>query len=290
MRYNSKIQKAIELAIQTHELDQKQKRKGKDIPYVTHPLTVGLILSLAGANDDLVIAGLLHDTIEDSIEEKKVTKEMITEQFGNNVMQLVLSVTEQDKTLSWEVRKAEALEHIKTFSHDSLMLKSADLISNTREIISDYEKEGDEMFIKFNAPKEKIIGAYTNAMSAILEKWSDNPLSSDLNDLVKKFNSMQRPETDFYLTSEELKEKHIVYVACEDEENCGFLVEFKYPNCTFFFCKEDKMGFNIDLNTVAEDGVLCKQHGEMERYNVLIEDNVCPSCNKYTMSVLSAKN
>ncbi|MCX6747380.1 MAG: hypothetical protein NTW98_00295, partial [Candidatus Nomurabacteria bacterium] len=158
------------------------------------------------------------------------------------------------------------------------------------EIISDYEKDGDAMFSKFNAPKEKIIKAYTNAMGAILEKWPDSPLAPDLNDLVEKFNSIQGSETDFYLTSEELKERRIVYVACEDEENCGFLVEFKYPNCTFFFCKEHKMGFNIDLNTVTEDGVLCKQHGEMERYNVLTEDNVCPSCNKYTMSVLSAKN
>ncbi|MCX6747825.1 MAG: HD domain-containing protein, partial [Candidatus Nomurabacteria bacterium] len=127
MIYTQKIEEAITLAIKTHEIDEKQKRKGKDIPYITHPLTVGLILSLAGASEDVIIAGILHDTLEDSINEYKVTKEMIAEQFGDNVMQLVLSVTEQDKSLSWEVRKAEALEHIKTFSHDSLMLKSADL-------------------------------------------------------------------------------------------------------------------------------------------------------------------
>ena len=133
MIYTEKIEEAIRFSIQTHELDEKQKRKGKDIPYITHPLTVGLILSLAGASEDVVIAGILHDTIEDSV----VTKEMIALQFGENVMQLVLSVTEQDKSKSWEVRKAEALEHIKTFSHDSLLLKSGDIISNTREILAD---------------------------------------------------------------------------------------------------------------------------------------------------------
>jgi len=41
----SKIQKAIKFAVKTHEVYQKQARKGKDVSYITHPLTVGLILS-----------------------------------------------------------------------------------------------------------------------------------------------------------------------------------------------------------------------------------------------------
>ncbi len=190
MIYTRKIEEAIILAIKTHEIDEKQKRKGKDIPYITHPLTVGMILSLAGASEDVVIAGILHDTLEDSIESNKVTKEMIAEQFGDNVMRLVLSVTEQDKSLSWEERKAEALEHIKTFSHDSLLLKSADLISNTREIIADYEKDGDEMFSKFNAPKEKVLGAYMDAMNMILSVWSEVPTAEDLKDILIKLDKI----------------------------------------------------------------------------------------------------
>ena len=49
MIYTKKIQEAIHFSIAVHEEPVKQKRKGKDVPYVTHPLTVGLILSLAGA-------------------------------------------------------------------------------------------------------------------------------------------------------------------------------------------------------------------------------------------------
>lgn len=288
MIYTKKIEEAIKVSIQTHELDEKQKRKGKDIPYITHPLTVGLILSLANASEDVVIAGILHDTIEDSIEEKKVTKEMIVNQFGDNVMNLVLSVTEEDKSKSWEVRKAEALEHIKAFSHDSLLLKSADVIANIREILDDYKQDGDAMFNKFNAPKEKILESSIKTIKAILEMWPESPLAEDLADLIEKFKTLNSPEIDNYLTSDQLKERRIVYVACEDEENCGFIVEFKFPNCTFFYCKEHKMGFNIDLDTVNDAGVDCKQHGKMERYNVLTEDNVCPACNKNTMAVLSA--
>jgi (p)ppGpp synthase/HD superfamily hydrolase len=188
MIYTTKIQKAVEYAIKVHEVDEKQKRKGKDIPYVTHPLTVGLILANAGASEDVIVAGLLHDTLEDSIKEYKVTKEILAEEFGQNVADLVLSVTEQNKDLSWEERKAEALEHIKTFSNDSLLLKSTDLLSNTSEIISDYEKNGDEMFARFNAPKEKILGNYIKVITTIIEKWPESILVDDLTSVISKLN------------------------------------------------------------------------------------------------------
>ncbi len=190
MIYTSRIQKAIRLSTKTHEIDQKQKRKGKDIPYITHPLTVGLILARTGATEDLVIAGILHDTIEDSTPENKVTKEMITDIFGQNVSDLVLSVTEQNKSLSWEERKSEALEHIKTFSRESLLLKSADIIANTSEIIDDHEKEGEQTFERFNATKEKILQNYLLTITAIIKNWSESPLADDLRYVARKLQSI----------------------------------------------------------------------------------------------------
>ncbi len=106
MIYTPKIKDAVRFSIKTHEIYQQQKRKGKskNIPYITHPLTVGLILARAGADEDVVAAGILHDTIEDSISEKKVTKEMLAERFGERVAGIVAHVSET-KGLSWEVRK-----------------------------------------------------------------------------------------------------------------------------------------------------------------------------------------
>ncbi len=180
MIYTKQIKDAIKFSIKTHEVYQKQKRKGKDIPYVTHPLTVGLVLSQAGASADVVVAGILHDTIEDSTPEKKVAPEMIAERFGDKVAELVLSVTETDKGLSWEERKAEALEHIKSFSNDSLLLKSADIIANTSELIEDYSKDGEEIFARFNAPKERLLEQSIRTIRAICDKWPESPLAGDL--------------------------------------------------------------------------------------------------------------
>ncbi len=296
MKYTKKIKDAIKFATKTHEVYQKQTRKGKDIPYITHPLAVGLILALARANEDVVVAGILHDTIEDSPYAKKVTPEMLVERFGQNVADLVLSVTEQNKALPWEERKKEALEHIKTFSHDALLVKSADTISNVSEILDDYERDGEKTLTRFNAP-EKMIKNYLEVVGAILKYWPENPLTNELEGIMAGLTQIEalgsesltssEKTTDLYLDEEQQKTRRIVFAQCEDEGGCGFFVEFKYSNCTFFFCKEHKMGFNLDLATIPKAGVECKQHGKMERYNILSEDNVCPSCERNTLAILS---
>jgi len=293
MQYTPLIQKAIRFATQVHEIDQKQKRKGKDIPYITHPLSVGLVLARANASESVIVAGILHDTIEDSAEGHKVTQEAISEVFGADISQLVASVTETRKDLPWDERKQEALRHIQEFSHDSLLLKSADILANASELLDDHASGGDAVFSRFNAPKEKIIGHYIQAIDAIIEKWPESPLATDLVNLMDQLIQIGAPEVkqyaspDLYFDEETQKVRKIVFVSCEDEEGCKFLVEFSYPNCTFFFCKEHKMGFNLDLSTVPKEGVECKQHGKMERYDVWSEDNLCPSCRNNTLAILS---
>lgn len=184
MVFTYKIKEAIGFSIKTHEVYQKQKRKGKDIPYVTHPLTVGLILSRAGADEDTVAAGILHDTIEDSVPEKKVSRDMLAKKFGENVADIVASVSEISKDLPWEKRKKEALERISTFSHSSLLVKSADIISNATELVDDCEQDGDKVFSRFNAPKEKILQHYLLTITAIITCWSENPLAEDLRSVA----------------------------------------------------------------------------------------------------------
>ncbi len=183
--YTPKIQKAIQFAIQTHEIDQKQKRKGKDIAYIIHPLTVGLILARAGASEDVIVAGILHDTIEDSLEQHKVTAETVEKLFGKEVATYVLSVTETNKALPWEERKEHALAHIATLSEGSLLIKSADILVNGTELLDDHAQHGDAVFKRFNAPsKELLIKNQLRLITAIIKKWADNPLAQDLKFLA----------------------------------------------------------------------------------------------------------
>ena len=194
MKNNFKLLKAIKFATKTHEVYQKQKRKGKDISYIVHPLAVGLLLSQSGADEDVVIAGILHDTIEDSVETKKVSTDMIQERFGDSVADLVLSVTETDRELPWDERKKQAIEHIKDFSNSSVLLKSADVIANNMELIDDYARDKDKVFERFNADKTELLKNSLRVISALFMKWPESSLSSNLVFIADQLQMMGATE------------------------------------------------------------------------------------------------
>ena len=253
MIYTPLIQKAIRFSIKTHEVYQHQKRKGKDIPYITHPLSVGLILALSGAGEEVIAAGILHDTIEDSIAEKKVTTEMLTERFGKQVAALVASVSEFHKDQPWEVRKREALEHIQTFSHESLLLKSVDILSNASELLDDHERIGDTVFDRFNAPKEKILKNYLVTITAIVTRWPESPLADDLLSLAT--NLQMLGAMYFMMNFSSLKIEYSDY-----DENAVL----ECPVCNW-------KGVPKEINT-------------MEYYDDLF-DVSCPNCDKMLLVV-----
>lgn len=190
MKYTQKIKAAIHTAIRVHELDQKQKRKGKDIPYIVHPLIVGLILARITQSEDVVVAGLLHDTVEDSLDSKKITIETIKNRFGNKVAKIVSDVTEGPRTLSWVLHKKEAVNKISKLSHDSLLVKAADVISNCTELIADFQKDGDSTFRRFNVPKEHLIQHYVETIEEIVRVWPTHPLRSDLDYHLSEIRGM----------------------------------------------------------------------------------------------------
>jgi (p)ppGpp synthase/HD superfamily hydrolase len=171
---NKTMRDALRLALEAHEIHVKQKRKGKDIPYITHPLTVGFILARAGARQEIILAGILHDVLEDSVADHKVTYDVLRERFDPSVADIVRSVTEPNKELPWAERKQAALEHLMTMKGPGLWVKAADIISNVSELLDDYAREpqgeGDAIFERFNAHKADIIANYLAVMDVLIDK------------------------------------------------------------------------------------------------------------------------
>ena len=190
MQYTQKIKEAIHVAIRVHELDQKQKRKGKDIPYIIHPLIVGLILSRISRDEDLIVAGLLHDTIEDSVDSKKVTVTTLRKRFGADVASIVDDVTERGYNLTWVERKKLTVKKIPSLPHRSLLVKAADVIANCTELIADFRKEGDYTFRRFNVPKDLLIEHYVEIIENIIKSWPGNPLRNDLDYHLSEIRAM----------------------------------------------------------------------------------------------------
>jgi (p)ppGpp synthase/HD superfamily hydrolase len=141
-----KFAKALDFAARKHAF---QRRKGEaQEPYINHVAEVALLLAEAteGEDPNLVLAGLLHDTIEDT----KTDPTEIIETFGQDVADLVVEVTDNKSLLKAE-RKWHQVEHARNKSDRAKMIKIADKISNLKSILHSpphnwSEKEKREYF------------------------------------------------------------------------------------------------------------------------------------------------
>jgi len=142
------IFEAIEFATKAHV---NHFRKGTKVPYIIHPLQVARILIESDCSDHVVIAGILHDTVEDT----PVTLDDIEQVFGKEVMNLVKSVSEPDKSDPWELRKQHTIESLKTDPSNVLYVSLADKLDNIKAIKEDFDKVGDAVWERFNRPYEQ---------------------------------------------------------------------------------------------------------------------------------------
>ncbi len=147
MDYNL-FDKALIFAAKAHE---GQYRKGTDVPYITHP--VGLAVTLMDLNcaDEVIVAALLHDVVEDTI----VTLDEIEVEFGGQVAGLVGAVSEPDRDAPWEVRKEHTINKLRHASLSVKLLACADKLYNIRSMAQDYAAVGEQIWERFNRGKEK---------------------------------------------------------------------------------------------------------------------------------------
>jgi guanosine-3',5'-bis(diphosphate) 3'-pyrophosphohydrolase len=148
-----------------------QKRKGDDAePYVNHPLEVANLLANVGKIEDydILIAAILHDTIEDT----ETSPAELTELFGETVCSYVLEVTD-DKSLEKAERKLRQIEHAPHLSDGAKQVKLGDKISNITDITNSppagWSKERKIEYIKWG---EKVV-AGLRGVNADLEDYFD---------------------------------------------------------------------------------------------------------------------
>ncbi len=158
----NQIEEAIEVAAEAH---QGQYRKGTDTPYITHPYAVGLILMEAGCTEAVIIAGILHDTVEDT----DLTLEFIRERFGEDIANIVDGCSE-NKALRWRARKTERIEALKTASPEICTVTCADKLHNLRTIISEYDLIGDAVWDRFHGGVEDQAWYYRSILGAIADR------------------------------------------------------------------------------------------------------------------------
>ena len=165
MSDQERLNEAIKYAVDCHA---GQQRKGTNRPYILHPLEVMTILNGVGADANLLIAGLLHDTIEDA----GVTRAELCDRFGDDVAGLVAAHSE-DKSRTWQERKSTAIEELRHADHRLALLIMADKLSNLRSMKRDYNAVGEKLWERFNAPRERQAWYY-NSIIDVLKPMEDD--------------------------------------------------------------------------------------------------------------------
>lgn len=161
MAFSSEL---INLAMEVAALAHKdQKRKGTDLPYIIHPLAVGVILAKAGYDDEIIAAGILHDTVEDT----GVALRDILNQFGPRVAELVEGASEPDKSLPWIRRKEHMIHFLKTAPLDVRAVVCADKLHNIQSIRRDLIFLGEGQWKRFRRGREEQGWYYRNVAKSL---------------------------------------------------------------------------------------------------------------------------
>jgi hypothetical protein len=199
------IFRAIERATELHD---GQRRRVNGLPYIVHPFAVGFLLAHFTDDENVIIAGLLHDTLEDV---PAYTREMLEAEFGPTVAALVSEVTEDNAVYDEHpelphvervrMKKQDYLERLMDDSEGALMIAAADKICNTRSFLGEYEKYGSEAFWKKwrrNAPtfeqdrgtSERYLRFALAFNGIIQEKLPSHPLAIELDRVTKAAERM----------------------------------------------------------------------------------------------------
>lgn len=150
----SKLQKAISFASERHD---SQFRKITNQPYIFHCVEVAEIVSEMTYDEDIICAAVLHDTLEDT----KTSPDELLTLFGERVLKLVQSESEdkkkgQNKADTWKLRKAESLEELSNCKDlDVKKIWLSDKLSNMRSLYRSHLILGEKLWDSFNEKDPK---------------------------------------------------------------------------------------------------------------------------------------
>jgi (p)ppGpp synthase/HD superfamily hydrolase len=126
-----------------------QVRKGGDIPYVGHLLTVAGLVINDGGTEAQAIAALLHDAVEDAGGPETLNE--IRANFGEDVARIVQECSDTDETPKppWRERKQRYINHLARVGDDTILVSVADKLDNARSMLRDYHTHGPSLWQRF---------------------------------------------------------------------------------------------------------------------------------------------
>ena len=168
-----------------------QVRKKTSIPYVAHLLAVAATVLEYGGSEDMAIAGLLHDAVEDQGGEARLAD--IRNRFGDRVAAIVRACSDSvvnsaagQQKEDWRKRKTQYIEHLGTVDRETLLVSLSDKVHNARSILRDLRKPdvGPAVWDRFDKPKSDTLWYYRGLADAF-QRLRPGQLASELDEIVR---------------------------------------------------------------------------------------------------------
>ncbi|MGB9233836.1 MAG: HD domain-containing protein [Terriglobales bacterium] len=184
-RLGPRLQRAFRYAAEKHD---GQVRKQTAVPYLSHLMAVASLVLEAGGDEDMAIAALLHDVVEDCGGMPRLRE--IRRQFGSRVAKIVEGCTDSygEPKPEWLARKQNYLREVKHADRDTRLVSASDKLHNVRTVLADYRKDGDAIWVRFNGKKEGTLWYY-RALSDEYEK-KPNRITRELEIAVRELECL----------------------------------------------------------------------------------------------------
>ena len=178
--------RAFEFAAEKHK---GQTRKASTIPYIAHLMGVASLVLEAGGDEDLAIAALLHDVVEDCGGAPMLQE--VRRRFGARVAKVVDGCTDADTYPKppWRERKQKYIRHLKAADADTRLVSAADKLNNVRSILSDYRAIGESVWSRFNGGRDGTLWYYRTLRDVFL-RHKRNRITRDLELAVNELDSL----------------------------------------------------------------------------------------------------
>jgi (p)ppGpp synthase/HD superfamily hydrolase len=174
--YSDTINHAFAFAAKHHD---QQVRKGTKLPYLTHPANVAVILTKYGRDDRTVVAGILHDVVEDCVRDgytQLMLEQRIGDKFGADVLETVLAVTyrRQDEAgveFSAAEKKSDYLDRLASASESARWVCAADKLHNAGSILADLDRtsDADTIWSRFGGGRAGTVRWYRDVYERLRE-------------------------------------------------------------------------------------------------------------------------
>lgn len=187
-RLSPRFHRAFLFAAEKHA---GQTRKASTIPYIAHLMGVASLVLEAGGDEDLAIAALLHDVVEDCGGVPMLKQ--VRRRFGARVAKVVDGCTDAYTIPKppWRERKERYISHLKTADLDTRLVSAADKLNNVRSILSDYRQVGEAIWSRFHGGREGTLWYYRTLCDEFLRD-EHNRITRDLELAVNELETITK--------------------------------------------------------------------------------------------------